>query len=222
MSSPLVECREVSKVVDTDFGSLEVLRPTSLVVNGGEIVTVAGPSGSGKTTLLGILGLLDRPSSGEVVANGEVLSVLDDGLVDSLRGSLVGWVFQDYQLLEKLSVRANIELGRRYAAGVGGVSVEEALESVGLAGVSDRRTANLSGGEKQRVAIARALYKGAPLMVCDEPTGNLDSATSRQVLGVLREVSANKGVGVLVASHDPLFIDSADRVQFLGGGRGEI
>jgi putative ABC transport system ATP-binding protein len=204
-------------------GKLEVqaLRGVDLVVRRGEFVAIMGPSGSDKTTLLEILGCLSRPSSGRYWLAGSAADAVDADALARLRGEEIGFVFQSFNLLPRLSAVENTELPLLYA----GVARRErrararvALERVGLGHRSRHRPTELSGGERQRVAIARALVNRPALVLADEPTGNLDSATGDEILSLLREVQAD-GNTLVVVTHDPGIGRGAERTVSIRDGR---
>ncbi|MFJ4091239.1 ABC transporter ATP-binding protein [Kitasatospora sp. NPDC089913] len=180
------------------------LRPADLVVERGEFVTVIGPSGSGKSTFLNVAGLLDRPTCGTYRLDGTDTGTLKDSARTAIRGARIGFVFQAFHLLPHRSAAENVELGMLYGAvprTERSVRSRDALTRVGLAHRLHALPTTLSGGERQRVAIARALAPRPALLLCDEPTGNLDSATSSDVLALLDELNAD-GVTVLLITHD--------------------
>lgn len=187
----------------------------------GEYVAIMGPSGSGKSTLLNILGCLDRPSEGRYLLEEQRVGDLDDGQLARLRGHSIGFIFQAFHLVGRLSAAANVELPMIFA----GISRAErrqraasALESVGLADRAGHRPDQLSGGERQRVAIARAMVMEPRLLLADEPTGNLDSASGSQVIEVLEEMN-RAGLTLVVVTHDPGVAGRAQRVLVLADGR---
>jgi putative ABC transport system ATP-binding protein len=214
--APVVEVRDVTRRYDLGEGSAVVhaLRGVSLTVEAGEWVAIAGPSGSGKSTLLHLLGALDRPTSGTVRFSGRDVAALDDAALAELRNREIGFVFQQFQLLARTPALANVGLPLVYR-GVGRAERREramaALEAVGLGHRLDHRPSQLSGGEQQRVAIARALVTEPRLLLADEPTGNLDTATGHEVLELLHRLNADRGVALVVITHDPEVAELAPR-----------
>jgi putative ABC transport system ATP-binding protein len=219
-----------AKGLDRSFGSgataVRALRGVDLSVGEGEMVAIMGPSGSGKSTLLHILGALDRPDAGSVSISGRRYDNLPDRELTRLRGEVFGFVFQFFNLLPTLTAAENVllpalvngERPSRYAE-----RVDRLMEKVGLAGRADHLPTELSGGEQQRVAIARALLRDPELVLADEPTGNLDSASGGTVMSLLRGV-VDEGETVVMVTHDPGAAALADRVVFLrdGGIVGEV
>ncbi len=192
-----------------------------LRVEPGTYVALFGPSGSGKTSILHMMGLLQRPDSGEVWLDGERVDLLSESAAASLRRTKLGFVFQSFGLLPLLSAAENVEVALRLL-GVGGKPakrrVEAALEAVGLAARARHRPDELSGGEQQRVAIARALVHAPRYLLADEPTGELDTATGASVLGMLQMV-ARAGTAVIIATHDPAALDIVDTAYFVRDGK---
>lgn len=181
------------------------LRPCDLVVRRGEFVTVVGPSGSGKSTFLNIVGLLDTPTSGTYILDGIDTSALKDAERTALRGRRIGFVFQSFHLLPHRSAKENVELALVHSGTprrARRIAALDALDRVGLAHRTSSLPTRLSGGERQRVAVARALVSRPALLLCDEPTGNLDSENARSVLALLGELHS-EGMTVLVITHDP-------------------
>jgi putative ABC transport system ATP-binding protein len=206
------------------LGSIEVpaVRGATLAVWPGELLILQGPSGSGKTTLLNLLGLLDRPDRGTVRWQGESLESADENTRSDLRRDRMGFVFQTFNLIPVLTASENVELPMLLA----GVAPAERrrragalLEEVGLAEKSGVRPDLLSGGQRQRVALARALANGAPVLLADEPTANLDSETASDVIGLVERLRGNLGVACVVATHDPMVTRRADRVISMRDGR---
>ncbi len=221
MAEPVVLLEGVRK----SFGAAvvtEVLKGIDLRVEGGEFAALVGPSGSGKSTLLNILGLLDHPTSGRVAIAGEETARLDDAGRTRLRGRAIGFVFQFHHLLPGLTARENVMMPMIAAAGRTSEEMRSRalalLGRVGLAARADARPGELSGGQQQRVAIARALALEPPLVLADEPTGNLDTKTADQIFGVLREFNRELGVAFLIVTHDPRLAARCDRTIDLVDG----
>jgi putative ABC transport system ATP-binding protein len=201
---------------------VHALRDVDLRIDRGELVAVRGRSGSGKTTLLSLLGGLDRPTSGDVVIDGRSLGKMDAAALVELRRRQVGFIFQAFGLLSILTAAENVEVPLRLVRAAPAARDERVgvlLELVGLGDRGRHRPHELSGGEQQRVAIARALANRPDVLLADEPTGQLDSATGRSIMGLLRAVVRSEGVTAIIATHDPLIIDLADRVVELRDGR---
>ena len=221
-SGPMVVTRALGRDYVTGASVVHALRDVDLAVARGELVAVRGRSGSGKTTLLSLIGGLDRPTSGDVLLDGRSLSEMDgDALVD-LRRRKVGFIFQAFGLLSILTAAENVEVPLRLVRAEPRERddrVAVLLELVGLGGRARHRPHELSGGEQQRVAIARALANRPDVLLADEPTGQLDSATGRSIMSLLRSVVRSEGVTALIATHDPLIVDMADRVLELRDGR---
>jgi len=207
----------VSKIYRS--GELEVaaLSAVDFDLFQGELVVLLGPSGSGKSTLLNILGGLDRPTSGTVTFHDQDLTLLDDKALTLYRRDHVGFVFQFYNLVASLTARENVELVTEIATHP--MSADEALALVGLENRADHFPAELSGGEQQRVAIARAIAKRPNILMCDEPTGALDSKTGILVLEALEKSNRELGATTVVITHNAVIADMADRVVLIGDGR---
>jgi putative ABC transport system ATP-binding protein len=219
--SSAVELQDVSRSFGEGHIRVIALHPTTLTVSEGEFVAIMGPSGSGKTTLLSLIGGLDRPTSGQIIVVGQDLASLNGSGLAVLRRRVVGYVFQDLNLLAGLTARENIglplELDGRPAREVR-QATDAVLESLGLAGLGDRFPDDLSGGEQQRVAIGRALVGGRRILLADEPTGALDSMTGESVMRLLRS-HCNEGGTAILVTHDAAHAAWADRVVFLRDGR---
>jgi putative ABC transport system ATP-binding protein len=206
----------------TGASVVRALRDVDLRVERGELVAVRGRSGSGKTTLLSLLGGLDRPTSGDVVVDGRSLGGMSADALVELRRRNVGFIFQAFGLLSILSAAENVEVPLRLVRAAPAARDERVAVLLELVGLGDRgrhRPHELSGGEQQRVAIARALANRPDMLLADEPTGQLDSATGRSIMSLLRAVVRSEGVTAIIATHDPLIIDLADRVVELHDGR---
>jgi len=208
------------KTYDTGIVKVEALKEVSLTTQEGEFIAVMGPSGSGKSTLMNILGLLDRPSAGTYLLDGVDTRSLDEDQLAGLRNKKIGFVFQSFNLLPRLNALRNVELPMLYA----GIGISErreralaALEQVGLASHSAQRPNELSGGEKQRVAIARAMVNRPSLLLADEPTGNLDSRSSYEIMALFQELH-RQGSTIVLVTHEPEIGRHAQRiVHFLDG-----
>jgi putative ABC transport system ATP-binding protein len=214
-----LEC--LSKSYRTDGGELPVLREVSLSVCRGEFVAMMGASGSGKSTLLNVLGLLDGYDSGRYLLDGQETRGLREVAAAALRNRSIGFVFQSFHLLPHKRAWENVALPLRYAGAPGKEQKRRALavlDRLGLSHRADHRPSELSGGQRQRVAIARALVTDPPLVLADEPTGNLDSETGQEVLQVLKQIHA-EGRTLVLVTHDPGVARSAERVICMRDGR---
>lgn len=198
----MIQLKDITKSYALGKRELKVLNGVSLNVGKGEMVAIMGASGSGKTTLLNILGCLDQPTSGTYYLDGKEVSRLSSGELARVRGQKIGFIFQTFNLLPYLSALGNIKLGQRYAGRDNSKLAMESLERVGLRERAKHRPAELSGGEQQRVSIARALAKDPPLILADEPTGNLDSRTGKEIINILTRLHAEKGITLLMITHD--------------------
>ena len=206
MSSPAVEAVDVRRSYHLDGVSVDALRGVSLRIDAGEYVAVVGPSGSGKSTLMHLLGCLDRPTSGVLWVGDRDVSTLGDGELAGLRNRTIGFVFQSFQLLGRTTALDNVALPLVYR-GVRRAErrerAEAALTAVGLGHRLGHRPGQLSGGEQQRVAIARALVGEPGLLLADEPTGNLDTGSGAEIMALLDGLVRDRGVAVVVVTHDP-------------------
>ncbi len=223
MSSPqpIIEVRGLSKTIDSGSHRVEILKGIDLAVPRGQFVAVMGPSGSGKSTLLGLLAGLDAVSSGQILLDGREITHLDEDEMAVLRGRKIGFVFQSYQLVPTLTAEENVLLPLDVGADGydGAARTRELLESVGLADRLDHYPVQLSGGEQQRVAIARAFVCRPPLILADEPTGNLDSANGLRVLEMLLDLNRREQTTLLLVTHNRELAARADRLISLHDGR---
>ena len=215
----LIQIESVTKIYGSGDAAVAALRDFSLTVAPGESLAVMGPSGSGKSTLMNILGCLDTPSSGRYWFAGQDVSRLNETQLAHVRNRRIGFVFQQFQLLPKLSAWRNVELPLLYRnVGDRRRLALQALEQVGLGNRIDHRPNQLSGGQQQRVAIARALVTDPDLILADEPTGNLDTASSRDVLAVLRDLN-EQGRTIVIITHDPEVAPVAKRTVHMRDGQ---
>lgn len=216
----MIELRGVSKTVPSGAGSLTILHPLDLTIDAGRVVAITGPSGSGKSTLLGLLAGLDAPSSGSVILDGVDITRLDEDSLARLRGTRIGFVFQFFHLLPSLTALENV-LVPMEIAGVpqAAARAKTLLDEVGLSDRGHHYPSQLSGGEQQRVAIARALANNPPILLADEPTGNLDSATGHSVIELLLEVNRTRKTTLVLVTHDPELASVADVAIALRDGR---
>ena len=221
MGKALIEVSGVSKVYRMGDVEVHALREVSLTIEAGESVAIMGPSGSGKSTLMNILGCLDRPSAGQYRLVGEEVSRLDRNQLARLRNRTLGFVFQNFNLLSRTSALENVELPLLYA-GIHGkerhTRAREALERVGLGSRLHHHPNQMSGGQQQRVAVARALVTRPHLIVADEPTGNLDSRTSIEIMALFQELG-RAGITLLLVTHEPDIARYASRVVVMRDGR---
>ena len=212
--SRIVECKDICKNYGEGRLQVQAIRNLSLIVEEGEFLSLSGPSGSGKTTLLNLIGGLDRLSSGEIMVAGRRIDALGKTELADLRLHQIGFVFQAYNLIPVLSALENVE----FIMQLQGVAAAERrrralamLDEVGLAGLGDRRPGELSGGQQQRVAVARAIVSRPAIVLADEPTANLDSGNSLELLKTMEALNASHGTTLIVASHDPQVIEFTRR-----------
>ena len=198
---------------------LTVLRGINLYIEQGELVAIMGPSGSGKTTVLNLIGCLDKPTSGSYYLEDREVSRLSSGELAKIRGREIGFVFQTFNLLPRLSALANVELGMRYCGGSDRHRAMAALDKVGFSDRANHRPTELSGGEQQRVAIARALAKNPPLILADEPTGNLDSHSGEEIISILITLHSEQGITLVMVTHDSNIAHQCQRIIHLKDGQ---
>jgi putative ABC transport system ATP-binding protein len=216
----MIELREVSKTVTSGSEPLTILHPLTARIPRGQFVAVVGPSGSGKSTLLGLIAGLDAPTSGSVLIDGVDITLLDEDALARLRGEKIGIVFQFFHLIPSLTAHENVAVPMEIA-GIAGAADRAAalLEEVGLTGRAHHYPSQLSGGEQQRVALARALANSPPIVLADEPTGNLDSANGRLIMKLLREIHRARGTTLVLVTHDAELAAQADARIVLRDGR---
>ncbi|HET9990066.1 MAG TPA: ABC transporter ATP-binding protein [Kofleriaceae bacterium] len=214
--------RDVTKAYGTGAAKAQVLRGVSFDIDKGELIALVGQSGSGKSTLLNIIGGLDRPDAGEVEVMGLDTQTASDATLAELRNRKMGFVFQAFNLLDHLNVLQNVTLPASFSHHTKHHEIDdrgrEALRKVGLSDFAHRKPGEMSGGQKQRVAIARALFGSPELLLCDEPTGNLDSDTGREVIDFFRELNAKDGVTLLIVTHERRISSVAKRVIAMRDG----
>ncbi|MFN3974609.1 MAG: ABC transporter ATP-binding protein [Dehalococcoidia bacterium] len=217
---PIVQLSGVERVYRTGAIEVRALQGVDLSIYSGEMVAIMGPSGSGKSTLMHIMGLLDRPTAGRYLLEGQEVGRLGEGALARLRNRKIGFVFQAYNLLPRATALENVELPLMYAGVVRGRSqrAREVLERVGLGERLRYRSNQLSGGEQQRVAIARALVNNPSLILADEPTGNLDTRTSHEIMSLFRQLQ-QEGMTVVVVTHEADIAGWAQRIVMMRDGR---
>jgi putative ABC transport system ATP-binding protein len=221
MSESMVQVRNVTKVYERGKQKVEVLHGLTMDIPKGDFVALMGPSGSGKTTLLNLIGGLDQPTSGEINVGGSRIDKLPGGALAKWRANNVGFVFQFYNLMPVLTAEGNVELPlllTRLSKAQRRKNVAVALQIVGLSDRAKHKPKELSGGQEQRVAIARALVSDPELLVCDEPTGDLDRKTADEILGLLQVLNREHGKTIVMVTHDPKAAEFARRVLHLEKG----
>ncbi|MEP7305539.1 MAG: ABC transporter ATP-binding protein [Acidobacteriota bacterium] len=216
----MIELRGVSKTVMSGSESLTILHPLSMQIPAGQFLAIVGPSGSGKSTLLGLLAGLDAPTSGSVSIDGVDITKLDEDQLAKLRGEKIGFVFQFFHLIPSLTALENVSvpmeiIGVRDAQ----PNAQRLLEEVGLTGRAHHYPSQLSGGEQQRVALARALANDPPIVLADEPTGNLDTRNGRHIMELLRKIHRERGTTIVLVTHDAELAATADARLVLRDGR---
>ena len=222
MTTPVIELVGIEKIYDTGSVRVHALRNVNLRIQPGEFVAIMGTSGSGKSTLMNILGCLDRPTSGRYLLEGVDISQLDKDQRADVRNRKLGFVFQGFNLLRRTTALENVELPLIYAGVPAAERVRRsrvALSIVGLAYREDNHPSQLSGGQQQRVAIARALVNNPSMLLADEPTGNLDTRTSLDVMSVFQRLNRESGITIVLVTHEPDIAEFADRVVTVRDGR---
>jgi len=220
MDDLVIISKELTKIYKMGQIEVKALCGVSFTIQRGEIVSIMGPSGSGKSTLMNLLGCLDRPTSGDYILDGEQVSKLNDDQLASIRNRKVGFVFQNFNLLTRISALANVELPLRYS----GTNLDriqrarESLESVGLGDRMKHRPTELSGGQQQRVAIARALVNDPAILMADEPTGNLDSKSGKEIMDLILHLNRERGTTIIIVTHDPKIAAQTGRTIRLRDG----
>jgi putative ABC transport system ATP-binding protein len=216
----MIQLRDVSKTVTSGSEPLTILHPLSIDVARGRFLAIVGPSGSGKSTLLGLIAGLDAPTSGEVVIDGVNITRLGEDALARLRGEKIGFVFQFFHLIPSLTAFENVSVPMEIAARPDArPRTQTLLEEVGLTGRGHHYPSQLSGGEQQRVALARALANNPPIVLADEPTGNLDSSNGRHIMELLRTIHRTRGTTVVLVTHDAELAGLADSRLVLRDGR---
>lgn len=215
----MIQLQDITKVYPIGNRELKVLSSVSFTIETGELVAVMGPSGSGKSTILNLLGCLDVPTSGSYYLDGQEISRLSSKELAHIRAQKIGFVFQQFNLLPRLSALSNVKLGLEYAGADDFESAIQSLTTVGLADRAGHRPTELSGGEQQRVAIARALAKRPPLILADEPTGNLDSRSGDEIISMLTELNATQKITLVMVTHDPRIARRCKRIIHVKDGR---
>ncbi len=220
MSDPVIQATNLTKIYQMGEIEVHALCGLSLQVRRGEIVAIMGPSGSGKSTLMNILGCLDTPTGGEYILDGENVSHLSDNALARIRNRKVGFIFQSFNLLSRYSALDNVELPLRYA---GEKNLRRraiaALEAVGLGDRIKHRPTELSGGQQQRVAIARALVNNPAILMADEPTGNLDSKSGKEIMDLILSLNRVQGMTTLIVTHDPTIAAQTQRIIRVKDGK---
>jgi ABC-type lipoprotein export system ATPase subunit len=220
---PLIQLTDIRKVYNLGEVQVEALKGVSLHIEQGELLALVGPSGSGKSTLMNTLGCLDRPTSGSYLLAGQEIAKMSNDERAQVRNQRIGFVFQNFNLLARTSALENVELPLLYAKSQSARQVYERaaglLRRVGLSDRMDHHPGQLSGGQQQRVAIARALINNPSILLCDEPTGNLDTRTSKEVIQMFRTLNEENNITVILVTHDPAVARVARRIIVLRDGK---
>ncbi|MGE3179820.1 MAG: ABC transporter ATP-binding protein [Vicinamibacterales bacterium] len=216
----MIELRGVSKTVTSGTQPLTILHPLTATIPAGAFLAIVGPSGSGKSTLLGLIAGLDAPTSGSVVIDGRDITALDEDALARLRGEKIGFVFQFFHLIPSLTALENVSVPMEIAGVPDAATRASALlDEVGLTGRAHHYPSQLSGGEQQRIALARALANNPPILLADEPTGNLDSQNGRLIMDLLRNIHASRQTTLVLVTHDRELAEMADARLVLRDGR---
>jgi len=215
----MIRLEGITKIYPIGKRELVVLQDVDLNIANGEMVAIMGASGSGKSTLLNLIGCLDKPSAGRYFLDGKEVGHLSSGELANIRSQKIGFVFQQFNLLSRLSALANVELGMRYTGNSDRKKAIEALDKVGLSDRANHRPTELSGGEQQRVAIARAIVKKPPLILADEPTGNLDSRSGAEIISILTSLHADQGITLIMITHDANIAHHCQRIVYISDGK---
>ena len=224
MIDDVIIAKDLCKIYQMGEVEVSALCGVSFTIQRGEIISIMGPSGSGKSTLMNMLGCLDRPTSGDYFLDGELVSKMNDDQLAMVRNRKVGFVFQNFNLLSRASALANVELPMRYAGITTGRSAraKAALEAVGLGNRVHHRPFELSGGQQQRVAVARALVNDPAIVMADEPTGNLDSKSGKEIMDLILNLNKERGTTIIIVTHDPNIAAQTQRVIRLRDGALEV
>jgi putative ABC transport system ATP-binding protein len=221
MPGNIIELKNLVKTYHVGETEVRALRGVSYAIQEGDFLAIMGPSGSGKSSLMNILGCLDRPTSGEYILGGEKVSSFDKDKLARIRNQKIGFVFQSFNLLPRTTALENTELPLLYSTSNGRDTTERALAALAAVGLRERahhKTNQLSGGEQQRVAIARALLNNPALILADEPTGNLDSKTSSEVMNIFKSLNEDKGITLVMVTHEPdIAAWASKRIYLLDG-----
>ena len=217
---PAITLEHVSKIYKMGDLIVPALTDASLTIQSGEMVAIVGPSGSGKSTLMNVLGCLDVPTSGRYLLGNEDVSQLNDNRLAKIRNTQIGFIFQTYNLLPRLTALSNVELPLLYSDSRGSKErCVQALKRVGLGERVNHKPSELSGGEQQRVGIARAIVKQPSLILADEPTGNLDSHSSNEIVAILQDLNETENLTVVIVTHDPEVANCTNRIISMRDGQ---